>query len=364
MLECKEASTPVECKLDIEKSETCDTEIPYQQLIGSLMYLAVQTRPDISFSVSFLSQFNKCHTNVHWKYAKRILRYLKKTKSFCLKYVKGETELVGYVDADWASNSVDRKSYTGYCFVLSGSAISWESRKQRTVALSSMEAEYMAIAEACKEAIYLRMLLCELTGNLRTVKLYNDSQSAQKLVANHVCHRKSKHIDIRYHFVKDVINDKVINLQYLPTTAMPADFLTKALSPMKHYKCIEGIGHKKAQEFSEKLLQMGEDSYLIDENTGQITATNETLGMEPSIYVEDGYSSTGMVLNKMPSSLYYTGFTLYARVDLSPNLTDNKKEIGFSDVKRVKPKYWKDVSGPCRVASAAASESRRGEWTA
>ena len=241
MLNCKVAST-LECKLDIDKSETCDDSIPYQQLIGSLMYLSVLTRPDISYSVSFLSQFNKCHTNVHWNYAKRILRYLKKTKHYCLKYVKGKAELVGYVDSDWASNIIDRRSYTGYCFVMSGSAISWESRKQRTVAMSSMEAEYMSIAEACKEAIYLRSLLYELTGNLCTVRLCNDSQSAQKLVANYACNRKSKHIDIRYHFIKDVVKDKIVNLEYLPTTAMPADVLTKALIPMKHYKCIKGLG--------------------------------------------------------------------------------------------------------------------------
>lgn len=242
MSNCKVASTPMECKLDIDKAETCDDSIPYQQLIGSLMYLSVLTRPDISYAVSFLSQFNKCHTNVHWNYAKRILRYLKKTKHYCLKYVKEKAELVGYVDSDWASNNIDRKSYTGYCFVMSGSAISWESRKQRTVAMSSMEAEYMSIAEACKEAIYLRSLLCELTGNLCTVRLYNDSQSAQKLVANYACNRKSKHIDIRYHFIKDVVKDKIVNLEYLPTTAMPADVLTKALIPLKHYKCIEGLG--------------------------------------------------------------------------------------------------------------------------
>ena len=100
----------------------------------------------------------------------------------------------------------------------------------------------MAIAEACKESIYLRSLLYELTGNLCTVNLYNDSQSAQKLVANYVCNRKSKHIDIRYHFIKDVINDKTVKLEYLPTTAMPADVLTKALCPLKHYKCMDGMG--------------------------------------------------------------------------------------------------------------------------
>lgn len=242
MTNCKIVSTPMESKLDIEKGESCSNDIPYQQLIGGLMYLSVLTRPDIAFCISYLSQFNKCYTNNHWSYAKRVLKYLKKTKKYCLKYTKMEGQIEGFVDADWGSNTLDRRSYTGFCFLMSGSAISWESRKQRTVALSSMEAEYMAIAEASKESIYLRSLMYELTGNLCTVNLYNDSQSAQKLVTNYVSHRKSKHIDIRYHFIKDVINDKIVNLEYIPTTAMPADVLTKALCPMKHFKCMDGMG--------------------------------------------------------------------------------------------------------------------------
>lgn len=242
MLNCKTVSTPMESKLDIEKGICCSSDIPYQHFIGNLMYLSVLTRPDIAFCISYLSQFNKCYSNSHWNYAKRVLKYLKKTKNYCLKYTKQEGLIEGFVDADWGSNTLDRRSYTGFCFLMSGSVISWECRKQRTVALSSMEAEYMAIAEAGKEAIYLRSLLYELTGNLCTLNLYNDSQSAQKLVANNVCHRKSKHIDIRYHFIKDVIIDKIINLEYLPTTAMPADILTKALCSMKHYKCMSGMG--------------------------------------------------------------------------------------------------------------------------
>lgn len=124
MLNCKAASTPMECKLNIGKPEICDHDTHYQQLIGSLMYLSVLTRPDISFYVSFLSQFNNCHTDVHWNYAKRIPRYLKKTKTYDLKYVNEKAELVGFVDADWANNTLDRKSYTGFCFMMSGSAIS------------------------------------------------------------------------------------------------------------------------------------------------------------------------------------------------------------------------------------------------
>ena len=117
------------------------------------MYLSVLTRPDISYSLSYLSQFNNNYDKRHWDCAKRILRYLKRTADYSLKYSKNEHELQGFVDSDWGSDSVDRKSYTGFCYRLSNSPVSWESRKQKIVALSSTEAEYMAITEAAKEGI-------------------------------------------------------------------------------------------------------------------------------------------------------------------------------------------------------------------
>lgn len=244
MSDCKSVSTPMDnsIPLNSENDNVFDKNVPYRQLIGSLMYLAVLTRPDISFSVSFLSQFNDCYTNTHWQCAKRILRYLQGTKDYCLKYVRGDTELKGYVDADWASNVKDRKSYTGFVFMLSGSAISWESKKQKTVALSSCEAEYMALAEASKEAMYFRSLLFELTKKLYCITLYNDNQSAQKLSVNPVYHKRSKHIDVRYHFIRDAVSNNYVKILYLPSADMTADVLTKSLSTIKHNKFINDLG--------------------------------------------------------------------------------------------------------------------------
>lgn len=245
MSESKTADTPMEDKLHINKGEHCNSQIPFQQLIGSLMYLAVLTRPDIMYSVSFLSQFNNCYNSEHWMYAKRILKYLKKTKKFGLKYTRdGNSELEGYVDADWGNNIVDRKSYTGLCFTLSGAAVAWSSRKQKSVALSSTEAEYMGITEACTEAIYLRNILFEITDNLYSVKIFNDNQGALKLSANNVFHNRTKHIDVRYHFCRDCVNNKIVNLEYLETDRMPADLLTKSLGRVKHYMFIEMLGLK------------------------------------------------------------------------------------------------------------------------
>ncbi|CAH2109021.1 unnamed protein product [Euphydryas editha] len=247
MSDCNTADTPIECKLNIEKSDICEDGLPYQKLIGSLMYLAVLTRPDIAFSVSYLSQFNNCYSYTHWNYAKKenFKIFIYKTKKYCLKYCKEKAELEGYVDADWASDTTDRRSYTGYCFIKSESAISWESKKQRTVALSSCEAEYMAMSEACREAIYLRNLEIESKGFCNRIVLYSDSQSALKLANNHQSHKRSKHIDVRYNFIRDVINNDIIETKYLPTASMPADLLTKGLPSIKHYRFMKAIGMVK-----------------------------------------------------------------------------------------------------------------------
>lgn len=242
MSDCKTVDTPMEKSLNLCRVKENECNLPYQQLIGSLMYLSVMTRPDISYSVSFLSQFNNSFNNEHWQHAKRLLKYLKKTKCFCLKFVKDSKNLIGYVDADWGSNAVDRRSYTGFCFTFSNSLISWESTKQKTVALSSTEAEYMALSEAAKEGIYLGNLVQELIDSCTNVILYSDNQSALKLSSNPVFHKRSKHIDIRHHFIRETIESGKIETKYLESNEMPADILTKALGTTKHYKFMSLLG--------------------------------------------------------------------------------------------------------------------------
>ncbi|CAH2109146.1 unnamed protein product [Euphydryas editha] len=243
LTDCKTFDTPMEHKLNVNTGQNVNNKVPFQQLIGSLMYLSVLTRPDITYSVSYLSQYNNCHTDEHWGYAKRVLKYLKKTKSYGIKYCNnGISDIKGFVDADWANNTIDRRSYTGFCFLLSNGVISWECRKQKTVALSTCEAEYMGIAEACKEAIYLRALQFEITNKMYTLTLYNDNQSAQKLSTNPVFHKKSKHIDVKYHFTRECVSNNIVDLQYLPTTDMPADLLTKSLCSKRHYMFMKMLG--------------------------------------------------------------------------------------------------------------------------
>lgn len=162
MEDCKPVSTPSDINQKLSLNETSNKEedvditgtVPYQELVGCLLHLVEGTRPDIAFSVSDVSRFNNCHRNVHWKAAKRILRYLKGTIEYKLHYTKnGNKNLIGYTDSDWASDIDQRRSVSGQFFKLSNGAISWISKRQQTVALSSTEAEYMAMASCVQESI-------------------------------------------------------------------------------------------------------------------------------------------------------------------------------------------------------------------
>lgn len=147
------------------------------------------------------------------------------------------------MDSDWGNCINDRRSYIGYVFFLSHAPITWKSRKQRTVALSFTEAEYMGLTEATKEVIYLHRFLTEIgLKNLFMLIIYNDSASTQELARNPVYHGRTKHIDVRHHFVREALKNHQIKLDYLCSAEMIADIFTKALPLNKHYKCIELLG--------------------------------------------------------------------------------------------------------------------------
>lgn len=255
MEQCKPVSTPLDGKVRLTKKMAPTTneeveemsEIPYQSLVGALMYLTVATRPDLAYTVNLLSQFNTNPGKEHWQAAKRVLRYLKGTSNHGLDYKKSSKPLFGFVDADWGADLDDRSSHTGFVFQLAGAAVTWESRKQRTVALSSTEAEYVALSEATKEAVYLRNFLKEVKFSKLVVNatmIYCDNQGAQSLMRNPVHHSRTKHIDIRYHYVRQVFEKGDIDVNYIPTNEMVADVLTKGLPKPGHEKCIKGLGVK------------------------------------------------------------------------------------------------------------------------
>jgi len=147
-----------------------------------------------------------------------------------LKYkAKEDINLLGFVDSDHAGDHATRRSTTGYIFEINGSAITWSSKQQSIVALSTCEAEFIAMAEAAKEALWLRTFMCELGFNKKTIQMYADNQGAIKLAGSDVHHRKTKHIDIRFRFIRDVIENGSLTVKYIPTMNNVADLLTKAL---------------------------------------------------------------------------------------------------------------------------------------
>lgn len=246
MSDCKPVKTPFEVgvKLGDKNEEDKITDCPYQQAIGCLLYVAQGTRPDISFAVNTLSRFNKNPTAAHWTAVKRICRYLQGTKDMKLIYTKdGNEKITGYCDADWASDVRDRKSCTGYIFLLQGGAISWRSQKQQTVALSTAEAEYMAMSSAAQEALWLQQLHAELgQEQSNPLVIFSDNQSAIKLSNNDCYLPRSRHIDIRYHFLKDHVNNLDIKFCYVKGEEMIADNLTKGTTAEKHLYCVTKMG--------------------------------------------------------------------------------------------------------------------------
>ena len=221
-------------------------DIPFRNLVGALLYAARATRPDINYAIQQVSKFNEAPSQHHWNAAKRILRYLKQTSTAGITYSKRpdneDLTLSGYTDADWAMDVDDRKSTTGYVFFLANGAVTWNSRKQCTVALSSMEAEYMAITEGAKEAIYLRKILNDLGfPQAKPTIIYTDSQSAITLGNNPTFHKRAKHISVKYHFVREAITSGEIILTHCKSENNVADGFTKPLSRPRFQKFKEGV---------------------------------------------------------------------------------------------------------------------------
>jgi hypothetical protein len=215
--------------------------VPYKEAIGSLMYAVVGSRPDIAYSVSLLARFMQNPGRTHWEAVKRVIRYLKGTKDAKLTIGRGGTfawaledkrerrGLEGFSDADGNSQE-HRHAISGYAFTIDGGAVSWNSKKQSLVSLSTTESEYVAVTHASKEAIWIRMFISDVFRPLTSpVLLYCDNMSAIDVAKNDRYHARTKHIDIRYHFIRDIINKRLIDLRYCPTEDMAADIFTKAL---------------------------------------------------------------------------------------------------------------------------------------
>ena len=250
MGDAKPVSTPLASHFRLSKDQSPQSEeekesmakVPYTSAIGSLMYAMVCTRPDIGHAVGVVSRFMSNPGKAHWEVVKWILRYLRGTTQKCLHFGKGEVEVQGYVDADFGGEVDHRRSTTGYVFTVGTTAVSWMSQVQKIVTLSTTEAEYVAVTEASKEMIWLQGLLTELGFKQEKNVLHSDSQSAIHLAKNSAFHSRTKHIALRYHFIRSLLEDDVLKLEKIPGSKNPADMLTKTVTVQKLELCATSVG--------------------------------------------------------------------------------------------------------------------------
>jgi Reverse transcriptase (RNA-dependent DNA polymerase) len=220
-------------------------KVPYCEAIGSLMYATVATHPNITFAVSTLSQFLKNPGQTHWEAVKRVFCYLSSTKTHALTYRNKHHDLIGFTDADGASQE-HCHAISGFAFLIDSRAVSWASKKQELVALSTTEAEYIAATHAARECIWLCRLTRPLSPPFPTTVLYCDNQAALCLATDNNYHTCTKHIDIRYHFICQTIARKYIAMEYCLTENQTADILTKALPKYKTVIHVQNLGIRQA----------------------------------------------------------------------------------------------------------------------
>ena len=253
---CNGCATPMETRLKLSKKSTTSPVDPtqYRSLIGSLRYL-LHTRPELSFSVGYLSRFMEEPRQEHMAALKHLLRHVAATIEYGIQYRRdtGELVLEGYSDSDMGGDIDDRKSTTGVIFFLGGNPVSWLSQKQRVVAQSSCEAEYMAAAAAACQAVWLRRVLEEITGIRVAAPIIKvDNQAAIALAKNPVLHDRSKHIDVKFHFTRECLERGDIELAHTGTAEQLADVLTKPLGKHRFEELREKIGVMKMQQIKSK----------------------------------------------------------------------------------------------------------------
>jgi hypothetical protein len=215
---------------------------PYARLVGSLLYIANCTRPDLAHVTGVLARFMSAPTLDHWRLAKAVLSYLAGTPEMGIMFGRETLSVQGYCDADYADDLDMRRSTTGYIFTMGGGAITWASKCQPTVACSTVKAEYMAAAAATKEAMWLRKLCQDLSVPCETINIRCDNQGAIKLSKHPIASQRSKHIDVAHHFVRERTMRREISLSYINTERQVVDFLTKAIPADKFTGCCTGIG--------------------------------------------------------------------------------------------------------------------------
>uniref|UniRef100_A0A803R4Z6 Reverse transcriptase Ty1/copia-type domain-containing protein n=1 Tax=Cannabis sativa TaxID=3483 RepID=A0A803R4Z6_CANSA len=252
MKDSKKTSQPITSQYTLTKEQCPKTEaekeamskVPYSSAVGTIMYLMVCTRPDLAFAISTLSKYMANPGKIHWLAMKWVFRYLVGTPKVGLIYKqqKFSTNIEGYSDADYAGDRDSRKSTSSYMFLLGGNCVSWKAQLQPVVALSTTESEYISTTEAIKEAIWMKGLLTEIKLLKEVPRVYSDSQSCVHLCRNPVFHDRTKHIEIKYHFIRDKVTQGEIQVEKVPTEENPADMGTKVVTLNKFKHCMNLLG--------------------------------------------------------------------------------------------------------------------------
>ena len=248
MSTCNHSLTPMEQgrTTTISTETDSETNAPYREAVGCLMYLMVGTRPDLAYEIGKLSQHSANPRESHWAGVKRVMRYVQGARNLGIVFnsKSKSPELLGFSDADWAGCSDSRKSTSGYVFKFCGGAISWISRRQTVVATSSCEAEYIALCGACKEATWLRQVVADVLelDCDPTIMMGCDNAGTISFAQNESINRRNKRVDVKYHYVRDAIKREIVSLTHCPTTSMPADILTKALGRILFQKFVKLLG--------------------------------------------------------------------------------------------------------------------------
>ncbi|XP_040374084.1 secreted RxLR effector protein 161-like [Rosa chinensis] len=236
-------------KLTKDKAGVKVDSTMFKQVVGSLMYLTA-TRPDLMYGVSLISRFMSCPTMSHWLAAKRILRYVRGTTELGIFYKKGgRTDLVAYIDSDFASDLDDRRSTSGFVFSLGFGAVSWSSKKQHVVTLSTTEAEYIAVAFCACQCVWLRRVLEKLgLKEKKSIVIQCDNNSTIQLSKNPVFHGRCKHINVRFHFLRDLVKDGVVKLSNCNSQIQVAYIMTKPLKLEQFLRLRSMLGMIEASE--------------------------------------------------------------------------------------------------------------------
>lgn len=244
----KPVNTPLPSNFSMTESDkaeplTSDQQKVYQSMIGAVMYAAMGTRVDIAFTLQLLSRRLQSPTKSHLALAKHLVRYLLSTSKYCLNYTigqsKGHPHLTTYCDADYSGDVETARSTTGVITTYNNGIITWISRRQECVALSTLEAEYIALCEATKETVWMRSILAQLGKEQQDpTVLHADNQGANAYTKDNQFHRRTKHINVRFHYIREKVQDKTVIVKYISTGEQQADILTKPLQRVKHHDAV------------------------------------------------------------------------------------------------------------------------------